>query len=45
MRVFDVRHIHAPQLRPAPWALEEDFRNRPQRVTAFHGVTVGCIGR
>ncbi len=44
VRVADVLQVHAPELGPAPGALEEDAGNAPQGVAAFDGVAVGRVG-
>jgi hypothetical protein len=45
VRVADLLHVHAPQLGPAPGALEEQLGDVPQRVAALHGVRLGRVGR
>jgi hypothetical protein len=44
VRVADLLQVHAPQLGPAPRALEEQAGDGPQRVAILDGVVVGGIG-
>ena len=43
VRVADLLQVHAPQLRPAPGALEVHAGDVPQRVARLDGVDVGRV--